>query len=79
MAGVIKDVAMLGSYQEMEVDFTADRPGLSLFHCHMQMHMDFGLMALSSTPAERPSAWQPERVKMRINCICIANASHLQT
>jgi FtsP/CotA-like multicopper oxidase with cupredoxin domain len=46
MAGVIKDVAMLGSYQEMEVDFTADRPGLSLFHCHMQMHMDFGLMAL---------------------------------
>jgi FtsP/CotA-like multicopper oxidase with cupredoxin domain len=46
MAGVLKDVAMVGSYQEMEIDFTADQPGLSLFHCHMQLHMDFGLMAL---------------------------------
>jgi len=45
-AGVIKDVAMVGGYQEMAIDFTADQPGLSLFHCHMQMHMDFGLMAL---------------------------------
>ncbi|HME26097.1 MAG TPA: multicopper oxidase domain-containing protein [Acetobacteraceae bacterium] len=45
-AGVIKDVAMLGGYQEMDVDFTADQPGLTLFHCHMQLHMDFGFMAL---------------------------------
>jgi len=43
---VMKDVAMLGGYQEMEVDFTADQPGLVLFHCHMQLHMDFGFMAL---------------------------------
>jgi FtsP/CotA-like multicopper oxidase with cupredoxin domain len=46
MAGVLKDVAMLGSFQEMTVDFTADQPGRSLFHCHMQHHMDFGFMAL---------------------------------
>jgi len=45
-AGVVKDVVMLDSYQEAEVDFTADNPGPSLFHCHMQMHMDFGFMAL---------------------------------
>ena len=45
-AGLIKDVAMLGGYQTMDVDFTADPPGLSLFHCHMQLHMDFGFMAL---------------------------------
>jgi FtsP/CotA-like multicopper oxidase with cupredoxin domain len=45
-AGVIKDVAMLGSFREMTIDFTADQPGLSLFHCHMQQHMDFGFMAL---------------------------------
>ena len=45
-AGILKDVAMLGGYQEMEVDFTADQPGLSLFHCHMQLHMDYGFMAL---------------------------------
>jgi len=45
-AGVIKDVAMLGGYQEMEVDFTADHPGRTLLHCHMQLHMDYGFMAL---------------------------------
>jgi FtsP/CotA-like multicopper oxidase with cupredoxin domain len=45
-AGVLKDVVMLGGYQEMEVDFVADNPGLTLFHCHQQLHMDFGFMAL---------------------------------
>jgi len=29
-AGIIKDVVMLGGYQEVEVDFTADHPGLTL-------------------------------------------------
>ena len=37
---------MLGGYQSMDVDFTADQRGLSLLHCHMQLHMDFGFMAL---------------------------------
>ena len=45
-SGVIKDVVMVGGYQEMEVDFTANNPGLTLFHCHQQVHMDFGFMAL---------------------------------
>jgi FtsP/CotA-like multicopper oxidase with cupredoxin domain len=45
-AGVIKDVLMLGGYQEAEVDFIADNPGLTLFHCHQQLHMDFGFMTL---------------------------------
>lgn len=45
-AGVLKDVVMLGGYQEMEVDFVADNPGATLFHCHQQLHMDFGFMAL---------------------------------
>jgi FtsP/CotA-like multicopper oxidase with cupredoxin domain len=45
-AGVTKDVVMLGGYQEAEVDFTADNPGLTLFHCHQQLHMDFGFMTL---------------------------------
>jgi len=44
--GILKDVAMLGPYQEMDVDFTAESPGLSLFHCHMQIHMDYGFMSL---------------------------------
>ena len=45
-AGVIKDVVMLGGFQELEFDFIADNPGLTLFHCHQQLHMDFGFMAL---------------------------------
>jgi FtsP/CotA-like multicopper oxidase with cupredoxin domain len=45
-SGVMKDVVMLGGYQEMEIDVVADNPGLTLFHCHQQLHMDFGLMAL---------------------------------
>ncbi len=43
---VIKDVVMLGGYQEAEIDFVADNPGMTLFHCHQQLHMDFGFMAL---------------------------------
>ena len=45
-AGVIKDVVMLGGFQEIEFDFVADNPGRTLFHCHQQLHMDFGFMAL---------------------------------
>lgn len=48
-AGLLKDVAMLGGYQAMDLDFTADQPGLVLFHCHSQLHMDYGFMALFET------------------------------
>jgi len=45
-AGIFKDVVMLGGYQEAVIDFVADNPGLTLFHCHQQLHMDFGFMTL---------------------------------
>ncbi len=45
-AGVMKDVVMIGGYQEAAIDFVADNPGLTLFHCHQQLHMDFGFMTL---------------------------------
>ncbi len=45
-AGVIKDVVMVGGFQEVEFDFVADNPGMTLFHCHQQLHMDFGFMFL---------------------------------
>jgi FtsP/CotA-like multicopper oxidase with cupredoxin domain len=45
-AGVLKDVMMLGGYQQCEIDFVADNPGLTLFHCHQQLHMDYGFMTL---------------------------------
>jgi FtsP/CotA-like multicopper oxidase with cupredoxin domain len=28
------------------IHFLADNPGPTLFHCHQQLHMDFGFMAL---------------------------------
>jgi FtsP/CotA-like multicopper oxidase with cupredoxin domain len=42
-AGVIKDVVMLAGFQELECEFVANA---SLFHCHQQLHMDFGFMAM---------------------------------
>ena len=45
-AGVMKDVLMLPGYGEAEIDFVADNPGNTLFHCHQQLHMDFGFMTL---------------------------------
>ena len=45
-AGVLKDVLMLPGYGEAEIDFVANNPGSTLFHCHQQLHMDFGFMTL---------------------------------
>jgi FtsP/CotA-like multicopper oxidase with cupredoxin domain len=45
-AGVVKDMVMLGSFQEVEFDFVANHLGPTLFHCHQQLHMDFGYMAM---------------------------------
>lgn len=45
-SGVMKDVFMLGGYQQAEIEFVADNPGPTLFHCHQQLHMDFGFMTL---------------------------------
>jgi FtsP/CotA-like multicopper oxidase with cupredoxin domain len=45
-AGIMKDVVAVPSRRQVEVQFTADNPGPSLFHCHMQLHLDFGLIAL---------------------------------
>jgi len=45
-AGVMKDVVIVPRRAQVEVDFVADHPGLTLFHCHQQLHMDFGFMTL---------------------------------
>jgi FtsP/CotA-like multicopper oxidase with cupredoxin domain len=45
-AGVIKDTVVVPYYGRATVDFTADQPGLTLFHCHIQQHMDYGFKAL---------------------------------
>jgi len=45
-AGVMKDVVVVPSRRNAEIDVVADNPGPSLFHCHMQDHQDFGFMTL---------------------------------
>jgi FtsP/CotA-like multicopper oxidase with cupredoxin domain len=44
--GVIKDVVLVPAQTQVDVEFTADNPGLTLFHCHQQNHMDAGFMML---------------------------------
>ena len=41
-AGVLKDVVLIKPFSKIEVDFTANNLGLTLFHCHQQLHMDYG-------------------------------------
>jgi FtsP/CotA-like multicopper oxidase with cupredoxin domain len=45
-SGILKDVVVVPRRAQVEVDFVADNPGLTLFHCHQQLHMDFGFMTL---------------------------------
>ena len=45
-SGVIKDTVVVPYYARATVDFTANQPGLTLFHCHIQSHMDYGFKAL---------------------------------
>ena len=45
-SGIRKDVITLQPYQTAEVDFVPQEPGLALFHCHQQMHMEMGFKLL---------------------------------
>jgi FtsP/CotA-like multicopper oxidase with cupredoxin domain len=45
-AGIRKDTVIVPEYGRATVDLVADQPGLTLFHCHIQQHMDYGFMAL---------------------------------
>jgi len=44
--GIIKDVVLVDSQSRTDVEFIANHPGASLFHCHQQNHMDRGFMML---------------------------------
>ena len=46
MSGILKDVVNVPAWKQTEVVVTANHPGLSLFHCHQQFHMDMGFMAM---------------------------------
>jgi FtsP/CotA-like multicopper oxidase with cupredoxin domain len=46
LSGLTKDVINVMPLDTVAVDFVADNPGDSLFHCHMQLHMDYGFMQI---------------------------------
>jgi FtsP/CotA-like multicopper oxidase with cupredoxin domain len=46
VSGLHKDVLVVPGKTTVEVDFTANNPGATLFHCHNQTHMDLGFMML---------------------------------
>ncbi len=45
-SGLRKDVVVVPAWKQVEIDVTTDQPGLALFHCHQQFHMDNGFMAM---------------------------------
>jgi FtsP/CotA-like multicopper oxidase with cupredoxin domain len=45
-AGLMKDTINMTRFSKLEIDFVADDPGPSLFHCHHQDHQDEGFMGL---------------------------------
>ena len=44
LRGLMKDVILAPPMLTTEVEFVANNPGLTLFHCHQQDHMDRGFM-----------------------------------
>ncbi len=46
VSGLMKDVINVMPLDTVEVDFIANNPGDTLFHCHQQLHMDYGFMQL---------------------------------
>jgi FtsP/CotA-like multicopper oxidase with cupredoxin domain len=44
--GIMKDTVLVPAGTQLDVEFTADNPGPTLFHCHQQDHMDMGFMML---------------------------------
>lgn len=44
--GVMKDTIVVPGFGAVDVEFVADNPGATLFHCHQTLHMDFGFMRL---------------------------------
>jgi len=44
--GIIKDTVVVPGYGRVAVDLVAEQPGLTLFHCRNQQHMDPSFMAL---------------------------------
>jgi FtsP/CotA-like multicopper oxidase with cupredoxin domain len=45
-SAVLKDTVIVPAWRDVEVDVTTSNPGPTLLHCHQQLHMDSGFMAM---------------------------------
>lgn len=45
-SGIFKDTLNMSRFSTAEIEFVADNPGPTLFHCHQQDHQDEGFMGL---------------------------------
>jgi FtsP/CotA-like multicopper oxidase with cupredoxin domain len=45
-AGILKDVVLVKGFGKVEAAVTPAMDGLTLFHCHQQLHMDYGFKLL---------------------------------
>ena len=45
-SGCWKDVVVVPPWKQVEIDVPTTQPGLALFHCHQQFHMDMGFMTM---------------------------------
>jgi FtsP/CotA-like multicopper oxidase with cupredoxin domain len=52
-SGVMKDTISMPRYSTAEIDFVADDPGNTFFHCHHQDHMDEGFAGLITYAGHR--------------------------
>ncbi|UVF22568.1 multicopper oxidase family protein (plasmid) [Microvirga terrae] len=46
VSGLMKDTISMPRFSQAEIDFIADNPGPTFFHCHHQDHMDEGFAGL---------------------------------
>jgi FtsP/CotA-like multicopper oxidase with cupredoxin domain len=51
MSGIDKDTLHVPRFNSAEIEFVADNPGPTLFHCHQQDHQDEGFMGMIMYPA----------------------------
>jgi FtsP/CotA-like multicopper oxidase with cupredoxin domain len=43
---ILKDVILVKGFKQIEVDVRPVSDGLTVFHCHQQLHMDYGFKLL---------------------------------
>jgi hypothetical protein len=63
---VKKDVITLQPYQTAEVDIVPREAGLTLFHCHQQMHMEMGFLRAAIADDRIPELMAPSHSSTKL-------------